>query len=380
MTFKTQANKTQANFEPLVPLLEQGMRWRSLPSTAQNALQTRLTELTQAHCCEIAFCPQNPQDITGQVPQWLKLLETAATIFHRHPRLKALFRPSLRPQTLVTAWRLWIPWAIHLCQLREKFSGSRPLIQGVLGVQGTGKTTLGIVMEILAAALGRSLLNLSIDDFYLTYAQRQTLRQQDPRLIWRGPPGTHDIDLALQTLDQLARGHTAVPQFDKSLHGGQGDSAAPKPVESVDILWLEGWLVGCAPLDDAAFDGPLPLPIVTEGDRQFARDCNERLGAYSPLWRRLDQWAVLAPKDYRWSKRWRLQAEASRVAAGGKGLSVAEIGDFVDYFWRALHPDLFVTPWLTNGGACEGDSPNCVVEILGDRSVGQIQTPSQLPK
>ncbi|MEM9245087.1 MAG: hypothetical protein AAGA67_05015 [Cyanobacteria bacterium P01_F01_bin.153] len=244
----------------------------------------------------------------------------------------------------------------------------------------TGHNFYGIVMEILTAALGRSLLNLSIDDFYLTYAQRRTLCQQDPRLIWRGPPGTHDIDLAVETLDQLEQGNAAVPQFDKSLHGGQGDCVAPKTVKSADIVWLEGWLVGCNPVEDAVFDGPLPEPIVTEGDRQFARDCNERLAAYSPLWQRLDQWAVLAPKDYRWSKRWRSQAEASRIAAGGKGLSKAEIGEFVDYFWRALHPDLFVTPWLTNGRDCDGDSPNCVAEILGDHSVGELQTSSQLSK
>ena len=238
-------------------------------------------------------------------------------------------------------------------------------------------------MEILLSHQQRALWSISIDDFYLTYDDRQRLRQRDPRLIWRGPPGTHDVPLAIETLDQLRHQSPnydfKIPRFDKSLHNGQGDRAKWEPMipEIYDVVWFEGWLVGCEPVDDAVFDGPLPEPIFSEGDRQFARDCNQRLGDYVPLWERLDQWAVLVPEKYQGSKRWRQQAERSRIAAGKKGLSEAEIGNFVDYFWRALHPDLFVTPWLKgeeNPVNATKRSPHCIVEILGDRAVGGIRT------
>lgn len=386
----------------LEPVLEAALTGRSLPPAAQKSLQTRLTELTQTHPRVIAFCPNDPEAIAAQIPHWLNLLSAAAPTLQTHPQLKFLFEPPLRSQTLVTAWRLWIPWAVHLCNLKQqKQYGDRPLIQGVLGVQGTGKTTLGLVMEILLSHQNQTLCRLSIDDFYLTYAERQQLRQRDPRLIWRGPPGTHDVDLAIETLDRLCTASPgddlAIPQFDKSLHGGQGDRCSPKPIalsadssadsfaSKVDVVWFEGWLVGCDPIEDAVFDGPLPDPIVSDSDRQFARDCNQRLANYGPLWDRLDRWAVLVPNNYQHSKHWRQQAERSRIAAGGQGLSDTEIDDFVTYFWRALHPSLFVTHHLTKESTSEsqGDpkplkrSPNCIIEIQGDRQIGTIHTPPE---
>ena len=39
-------------------------------------------------------------------------------------------------QILISCWRLWIPWALELR------SHAKPLIQGILAPQGTGKTTL----------------------------------------------------------------------------------------------------------------------------------------------------------------------------------------------------------------------------------------------
>ncbi|MEM1425034.1 MAG: glycerate kinase [Cyanobacteria bacterium P01_H01_bin.130] len=372
----------QFDFDPWVPDLARALQWRSLPSTEQRSLTKRLTELTTAHQTTIAFCPTHPQAIAQLVGRGIQLLSTAAEALQTHPQLATLFQPPLRSQTLVTAWRLWIPWSLHLAQSKTNQYGDRPLVQGLLGVQGTGKTTLGIVMGILLEALGRSLLNLSIDDFYLTYGDRQALRQQDPRLIWRGPPGTHDVPLALQTLDALLQNQDSVPipRFDKSLHGGQGDRIDPELTGIVDIVWLEGWFVGCAPLDDQRFEEPLPSPLNSAGDRQFARDCNQRLQAYCPLWERLDQWAVLVPEDYHYSKQWRRQAERNRIANGGMGLTDAEVSDFVDYFWKALHPELFVMLWRNKDISERSQSksvslsPQCVVEIRRDRCLGAIQT------
>ena len=50
--------------------------------------------------------------------------------------------------------------------------------------------------------LGFSVAALSIDDLYLTYTERLALQQQDPRLIWRGPPGTHDVNLGLEVIER----------------------------------------------------------------------------------------------------------------------------------------------------------------------------------
>ena len=73
----------------------------------------------------------------------------------------------------------------------------------VYGDPGTGKTTLGIVLDVLMQHLGKTFLSISLDDLYTTYADRQKLRVRRPEIIWRGPPSTHDVDLGIQVLQQL---------------------------------------------------------------------------------------------------------------------------------------------------------------------------------
>ena len=51
-------------------------------------------------------------------------------------------------------------------------------------------------------------------------------------------------------------------------------------------------------------------------------------------------------------------------AQGKTGKSDEEIEEFVEYFWKALHPELFIQP-LTK-------TADLVVEIKSDRSLGAI--------
>ncbi|MCT7954366.1 glycerate kinase [Laspinema palackyanum] len=271
-------------------------------------------------------------------------------------------------------WQLWLPLAMKLIASHQKLG--RPWMQGILGGQGTGKTTLGKILTWILSHLGYSTLALSIDDLYKTYSERQQLRQEDPRLIWRGPPGTHDVELGINLLDRLRnpdRQTIAVPRFDKSLWEGQGDrSTEPSLVEGVDILLLEGWFVGVRPVDPAVFDNP-PWPIMTQADRSFARDMNQRLRDYLPLWDRLDGLMVLYPQDYRLSLQWRMQAEWEMKAQGKGGMSDGEIGEFVEYFWKALHPELFVRPLLSPGSEVD-----LAIEMGSDRRIIKVYSPRQI--
>ncbi len=269
-------------------------------------------------------------------------------------------------------WRLWLPLALSLKQARDAQAG--PLIQGVLGGQGTGKTTLTLILQHILQVMGYRAVGLSIDDIYKTYRDRQALIQVDPRLRWRGPPGTHDIDLGLATLAQIRAAEAgevvALPRFDKSLHGGEGDRTDPEWVQDVDILLFEGWFLGARPIDPAQFD-QAPAPIVTEVDRQFARDMNAELATYLPLWDCLDRLMVLCPADYRLSKQWRKDAEHQMKAQGKTGMSDASIDAFVEYFWCALHPELFIAALKR-----DGEHVNLVVEIDRDRTPRAIYSPS----
>ncbi len=275
---------------------------------------------------------------------------------------------------LLTLWRFWLPLALELNAERQTLG--RPVVQGILGGQGTGKTTLGVVLAQILDYLGDRSVSFSLDDLYKSYIERQRLQQTDPRLRWRGPPGTHDVEIGVELLDNLRQANrrkpAIVPRFDKSLWGGAGDKAQPEIIDTVDVVLFEGWFVGVRPVADHQFD-QAPDPINTEADRQFARDCNERLLDYVPLWHRLDRLLILQPRDYRLSRQWRTEAEHRAIAQGKGGLSDAELADFVEYFWKALHPELFITPLTRNPLLTD-----LVVEIEANHRLGRIYRPGAL--
>ena len=274
-------------------------------------------------------------------------------------------------------WYCWLPLAQRLAQQQQKIG--RTFIQGLLGGQGTGKTTLGIVLNILLRHLGKTFLSISLDDLYKTYTERQKLRDRCPALIWRGPPSTHNIDLGIQVLQQLRdrplgkSQEIVVPKFDKSLHNGAGDRTEPEISYSADIILFEGWFVGMRPLPISEFKNFIP-PIVSESDRDFALECNANLNSYLPLWEYLDSLIVLIPEDYNYSMQWRLEAEHKLIATGKSGMSDQEIIQFVEYFWKALHPKVFL-PHMIGNQASDRAYVDLVIEISRSHLPTRIYRP-----
>ncbi len=182
------------------------------------------------------------------------------------------------------------------------------------------------------------------------------------------PPGTHDVDLGINLFDQVLRCENPVyvPRFDKSAYQGAGDRTTPQIINNqVDIILFEGWFVGVQPISPDVFN-TAPPPIITDEDRQFARDMNHRLPEYLPLWKKLDSLILLYPTDYRCSLEWRKQAERQMIALGKSGMTEWEIEEFVDYFWRSLHPELFIKPLV------KSDTIDLVIEIHADHSFGVV--------
>ncbi|WP_299487510.1 glycerate kinase [Acaryochloris sp. IP29b_bin.137] len=336
----------------------------------QALTQHQIAELGQGMLSEpyrAAAFGLTPVSLETTVHQFAQLLPQI------YPQVEAFWCGDCQISTspLETLWRVWMPLAYQLAEARQDLS--RPLIQGILGMQGAGKTTLTTVLQIILKQLGYSCCCLSIDDLYKTYAERQHLQAQDSRLKWRGPPGTHDVDLGIQILDQVranqANTSIQVPRFDKSAFGGQGDRNGFEIVPTADIILFEGWFVGAQPISPDVFE-QAPSPINTPVDRKFAMDMNQRLQDYLPLWDRLDRLMVLNLADYQLSKQWRKEAEHKAIAAGNAGMSDQEIDEFVDYFWKALHPELFVKPLtIAKHGA------DLVITVNADHTLGDIYQP-----
>lgn len=294
---------------------------------------------------------------------------------HVYPQVQRFWQEECQIVTspLKTLWLVWMPLAFQLVQARQQ--QDRPYIQGILGMQGAGKTTLTTVLKLLLKQLDSTCCCISIDDLYKTYEERQQLQAENPRLQWRGPPGTHDVHLGIRILDQFRaaepKTQIRIPRFDKSAYGGQGDRSGYENVPIVDIVLFEGWFVGAQPIDPVQF-AQAPAPIDTLEDRQFAVEMNQRLHEYLPLWDRLDSLIVLSLVDYHLSKQWRKEAEHKAIAAGNAGMSDAEIDQFVDYFWQALHPELFVKPLVTGVQGADW-----VITVNADHDIGAIYRSSK---
>jgi D-glycerate 3-kinase len=247
---------------------------------------------------------------------------------------------------LVETWLL--PLAEWLCQ-RPRQPG-RPLLVGVHGAQGTGKTTLCRVLELLLAQKNWRALTLSLDDFYFSQAKRRQLaRDIHSLLITRGVPGTHDVKLLMQTLDKLAAAETvSLPCFNKATDDCEPTSAWPRVGGERDIIFLEGWCVGCRAVAESALELPVnTLEAEEDADGSWRTHVNARLaGEYAELFQRLDALVMLQAPSMEQVVEWRSLQESKLAECGeGRGvMSMPEIQRFVQHYERITRHALAEMP------------------------------------
>jgi D-glycerate 3-kinase len=213
------------------------------------------------------------------------------------------------------------------------------LVVGFCGAQGSGKTTLVADLSSALEAEGVAVASLSLDDLYLTRAERQGLaREVHPLFATRGVPGTHDVALGLETLDALKRGEAVpLPRFDK----GSDDRAAietwPSAPESTQVLLLEGWCLGARPQDPAALANPVNALEADEDPQSLWRShANKALaGPYQALFAQIDLLVLLAAPGWDVVAEWREQQEAElRATSAARAMSPAEVQRFIQHYER----------------------------------------------
>jgi len=193
----------------------------------------------------------------------------------------------------------------------------RPLVVGICGTQASGKSTMALVLQtILEKAEGLAVARFSLDDLYLSSAQRQDLaRDIHPLLRTRGVPGTHDINLGLQLIKRLvsagAGDTTLVPVFDKAT-----DNPLPqdrwRPFQGrADIVIFEGWCVGAIPEADVALaTAANDLEAAEDSDGAWRGYVNAQLaGPYQALFGMLDLLLMIQAPGFETVFGWRQQQE-----------------------------------------------------------------------
>jgi D-glycerate 3-kinase len=231
----------------------------------------------------------------------------------------------------------------------------RPCVLGLSGLQGSGKSTLARVMKDQAEARGWPTEVLSLDDFYYSRGERETLaREVHPLLRTRGVPGTHEIELLLSVLAALprasARWPVSWPRFDKGRDTRVPPSRWPEVTRPPRLVILEGWALGLRPQLLAALEKPVnALERDEDADGAWRRWVNKQLRAYQPLWRKLDALVVLQAPDWSVIRRWRSEEE-QRLRARGAPLAMDEaaMARFLAHFERLSRHALATLPALAD--------------------------------
>ncbi|WP_084418085.1 hypothetical protein [Henriciella litoralis] len=207
-------------------------------------------------------------------------------------------------------------------------AASAPQIVFVSGAQGIGKSTAlrGALSQLGARAIG-----LGLDDFYLPKAERLALaREVHPLFETRGPPGTYDLTLLMQTLTALKTAapgdRIALPRFSKAAD----DRLPPDDWETwtgrPDLIVLEGWLMGLE-ADPSSPESP-PLNAIEardeSGDWRAYQEA-QLAGPYARLWDMADAFIHIDAPSFDAVLGWRLQQEEGNLGKAPGTLTPAEI-------------------------------------------------------
>ena len=226
-----------------------------------------------------------------------------------------------------------------------------PFILGISGLQGSGKSTLGAGLIDAAARRGWGAVTLSLDDAYLTHAERLTLaRQVHPLLRTRGVPGTHDLILLASTLAALASASpgrpVCVPRFDKGRDDRYDEALWPTEAEVPRLIVLEGWCLGVEPQGDDALVEPVnTLEREEDRDGTWRHWVNAQLAGYLPIWRGIDALVVLAAPSWEVVERWRGEAEEPLRARGElRAMDAPALARFLQHYERLSRHALATLP------------------------------------
>jgi len=263
--------------------------------------------------------------------------------------------PALRGEGDVTA----VPTIIYdVIQQQRARHPDRPVLIGVAGAQGSGKTT---AVQLLEMANRPRYAQFSIDDVYLDRTQREALaRRTHPLFVTRGPPGTHDIGLARATIDALtnanAETETPLPRFDKIADVMKPRAEWPVFRGRPEAILVDAWCLGATP---PAVTAALNAVEREDVDGVWRATQNEFLRtAYAHWFNSFDAIVYLKPPNWEIVRRWRGEQE---VTLRGRPLTDAEnawIDRFIMHYER-------ITRSMMDGGVMA----DVVVEVDEERSV-----------
>lgn len=271
------------------------------------------------------------------------------------------------PRTYLKTVQDWLePIAENINSALSEHKESTKIVLGVQGTQGSGKSTCSdFIKRIIETRYNKKVAVLSIDDFYLTRSERQTLAKDiHPLLETRGVPGTHDVDLAIKTINNLLKlkpnEHTLIPRFDKSVDDRSAKEKWSIIEGPVDLIILEGWCIGLnAQTSSQLLTACNDLEKTEDTDKIWRTFVNDQLKAnYQTLFSMIDRQLTLRAPSFACVYQWRLKQEQKLIHTLEqkiieknntlRTMSEPEIKRFISHYERLTEHALNIMPEKSN--------------------------------
>jgi D-glycerate 3-kinase len=233
---------------------------------------------------------------------------------------------------------------------------NHPIVVGINGAQGSGKSTLTkILAMLLEKGFDKRVVTLSLDDLYKTHQQRQHMAETiHPLFITRGVPGTHDVDLGVELLIALKntqnKDKILLPGFNKATDD-QYDRKSWNSIDTpFDIILFEGWCVGAIAEDENALSTAINhLEAKEDPDHSWRQYVNEQLaGPYQTLFAHIDFLIMLEIPHMKHVYQWRsLQEQKLKTSISETDqhiMSSDQIERFIMHFERITRATLKEMP------------------------------------
>ena len=224
--------------------------------------------------------------------------------------------------------------------IEKRVNKKKPLIIGLAGGQGSGKTTISSILTlILKKYFKLNVFKVSIDDFYKTRKDRKLLsKNKHSLLMTRGVPGTHDIDLMLSFFKKVKLKKfksLEVPKFNKAIDERCSKSLWHKIKSKPDVIIFEGWCVGARAQSSSQLKKPInSLEKVYDQRAKWRAHVNNQLKTkYKTLFSQLDGLLYLKAKNFNLLRRWRLKQERKLwvQTKNKKNLKIMSSGDVINF-------------------------------------------------
>ena len=197
-----------------------------------------------------------------------------------------------------------------------KIRNKKPYFVGLAGGQGTGKTTVSSLVKIILENYFKlKVFKISIDDFYKTRKERNSLSKRiHPMLMTRGVPGTHDINMMLSFFKKTKNKNfkkMILPSFNKAIDDRFSKKYWYKINQKPDVIIFEGWCVGAK----AELNKTLKKPInsiekINDKKLVWRKYVNLQLrNKYKELYSQLNCMVYLKAKNFNMLQKWRLKQE-----------------------------------------------------------------------